>query len=125
MVSNSGYSDVRGIETKLDSRFNGMFNFGLSHEIYWSFNGEVGFSRLYETGSQSVNVPKGLRQERGLGEIISVSRDGQVLQSIKMRDLRSAGFKPLSDFNVYLNFWWRSGDPYTYHASRRYFYRTK
>ena len=65
MVSNSGYSDVRGIETKIDSRFNGIINFGLSHEIYWSFNGEVGYSRLYEPGSQSVNVPKGLRQESG------------------------------------------------------------
>jgi hypothetical protein len=26
------------------------------------------------------------------------------------------GVKFLRDFNVYLNFWWRSGTPYTYHA---------
>ena len=109
MVSNSGYSDVRGIEAKLDSRFFGPFNFGLSYEIYWSFIGEVGFSRLYEPGSQSLNVPKGLRQEKGAWADyqrirgwanFSIGKDGGIL----------------SNFNVFFNFWWRSGDPYTYHA---------
>ena len=117
MVSNSGYSDVRGIETKLDSRFNGMFNFGLSHEIYWSFNGEVGYSRLYEPGSSSVNVPKGLRQEKGAWADYQRIKGWASFTINKDEGPEIGGFKPLSDFNIYLNFWWRSGDPYTYHAA--------
>lgn len=116
MVSNSGYSDVRGIETKMDSRFNGMFNFGLSHEIYWSFNGEVGFSRLYEPGSSSVNVPKGLRQERGAWGDYQRIKGWASLTIDKDEGPEIGGVKPFSDVNVFINFWWRSGDKYTYHA---------
>ncbi len=116
MVSNSGYSDVRGIETKLDSRFDGMFNFGLSHEIYWSFDGEVGFSRLYETGSQSVNVPKGLRQGRGAWGNYQRIKGWASLYIGKDEGPEIAGIKPFSDFNMYSNFWWRTGDQYTYHG---------
>ncbi len=115
MVSNSGYSDVRGIETKLDSRFNGILNFGVSHEIYWSFRGEVGFSRLYEPGSQSVNVPKGLRQESGAWGDYQRIKGWVNLLIKKGEGPEIGGIKPLSDFNVYVNFWWRSGDPFTYH----------
>ncbi|MBI4429172.1 MAG: TonB-dependent receptor, partial [Ignavibacteriales bacterium] len=39
MMSNSGYSDIRGIETKLDTRIGGPFNAGISHDILWSFAG--------------------------------------------------------------------------------------
>ncbi len=116
MVSNSGYSDVRGIETKIDSRFNGIINFGLSHEIYWSFNGEVGYSRLYEPGSQSVNVPKGLRQESGAWGDYQRIKGWVNLFIDKDEGPEIVGIKPLSNLNVFVNFWWRSGDPYTYHA---------
>jgi hypothetical protein len=116
MVSNSGYSDVRGIETKMDSRFNGMFNFGLSHEIYWSFDGEVGFSRLYETGSTSVNVPKGLRQGRGSWGNYQRIKGWANFMIDKDEGPEIAGIRPLSDVNIYSYFWWRTGDQYTYHA---------
>jgi len=116
MVSNSGYSDVRGIETKLDSRFDGMFNFGLSHEMYWSFDGEVGFSRLYEPGSQSLNVPKGLRQGRGAWGNYQRIKGWASFSINKDEGPEFAGIKPLSDVNIYSNFWWRTGDQYTYHG---------
>ncbi len=116
MVSNSGYSDVRGIETKLDSRFDGMFNFGLSHEIYWSFDGEVGFSRLYEPGSQSVDVPKGLRQGKGAWGNYQRIKGWASFYISKDDGPEIAGIKPLSDVNFYSNFWWRTGDQYTYHG---------
>jgi hypothetical protein len=116
MVSNSGYSDVRGIETKLDSRFDGMFNFGISHEIYWSFDGEVGFNRLYETGSTSLDVPKGLVQGKGpWGDYQRIK--GWVSFSInKDEGPEIMKFRPLSDVSIYANFWWRTGDQFTYHA---------
>lgn len=116
MISNSGYSDVRGIETKIDSRFNGMINFGLSHEIYWSFEGEVGFSRLYETGSPNINVPKGLRQGKGAWADYQRIKGWVNFSLGKDEGPEIAGFKPFSDLNIYLNFWWRNGDPYTYHG---------
>ncbi len=117
MVSNSGYSDVRGIETKLDSRFAGVFNFGLSHEVYWSFSGEVGFSRLYETGSQSLDVPKGLRQEPGAwGDYQRIKGWASVMIN-KGEGPEMFGGHPLGDFHVYANFWWRTGDQFTYHPA--------
>lgn len=115
MISNSGYSDVRGIETKLDSRLPGFFNFGLSHEIYWSFSGQVGYSRLYEPGSTAINVPKGLRQEKGAWSDYQRIKGWVNLYFGKDEGPEIANIKPLSDMNFYINFWWRSGDPYTYH----------
>jgi hypothetical protein len=116
MVSNAGYSDVRGIETKIDSRFNGMFNFGLSHEVYWSFEGEVGYSRLYETGSQSLDVPKGLRQGRGPWGSYHRIKGWASFSIRKDEGPEIFGVRPFSDFYLYSNFWWRTGDQYTYHA---------
>jgi hypothetical protein len=115
MVSNAGYSDVRGIETKIDSRFGGIFNFGLSHEIYWSFSGEVGFSRLYETGSQSVDVPKGLRQGRGAWSSLQRVKGWVSVSIRKDEGPEILGVRPFSDFNIYSNCWWRQGDQFTYH----------
>ena len=117
MVSNSGYSDVRGIETKIDSRFNGLFNFGLSHEVYWSFNGEVGFSRMYEPGSPSVDVPKGLRQGRGAWGDYQRIKGWASLSVDDGEGPELFGGHPLGDVLVYTQFWWRSGDPYTYHPA--------
>jgi hypothetical protein len=116
MVSNSGYSDARGIETKLDSRFDSFFNFGLSHEIYWSFSGEVGFSRLYEPGSQNLDVPKGLRQGRGAWGSLQRIKGWVNVSFAKDQGPELFGIRPLSDVHIYTNFWWRQGDQFTYHA---------
>lgn len=116
MLSNAGYSDVRGLETKIDSRFNGMFNFGLSHEIYWSFAGEVGYSQLNEPGSTRINVPKGLRQGRGAWANYNRIKGWVSFELGKDEGPEFAGIRPLSDVQVYSNFWWRSGDQFTYHA---------
>ncbi|MBW7888067.1 MAG: TonB-dependent receptor [Bacteroidetes bacterium] len=115
MISNSGYSDVRGIETKLDSRFDSFFNFGLGHEVYWSFNGEVGFSRLYEPGSTNINVPKGLRQGRGPWGSYQRVKGWVSFIFKKDEGPEIFGIYPFSDFSAYSNFWWRTGDQYTYH----------
>ncbi|MBI2427402.1 MAG: carboxypeptidase-like regulatory domain-containing protein [Ignavibacteriales bacterium] len=115
MVSNAGYSDVRGIETKVDSRFDGMFNFGLSHEVYWSFEGEVGFSRLYEPGSTNINIPKGLRQGRGAWGNYQRIKGWANFSIAKDEGPEFGGVRPFSDINIYSNFWWRTGDQYTYH----------
>jgi outer membrane receptor protein involved in Fe transport len=114
IVSNSGYSDVRGIETKFSSRFDGAFNFGLSHEVYWSYSGEVGYSRLYEPGSPNINVPKGERQSQGAWADYQRIKGWASLAWGK--EEYPVGLRWLSDFSVYSNVWWRQGDPYTYHA---------
>jgi hypothetical protein len=115
MVSNSGYSDVRGIESKLSSHFDGFFNFGLSHEIYWSYSGEVGYSRLYEPGSPNINVPKGNRQGRGAWGDYQRIKGWATLSWGPGGGPELFGMRLLSDFTMYTNFWWRQGDPYTYH----------
>jgi hypothetical protein len=116
MMSNAGYSDVRGIETKIDSRFDGIFNFGIYHEVYWSFSGEVGFSRLYEPGSPSVDVPKGLRQGRGAWSSLQRVKGWLNLSIKKDEGPEFLGGHPLSDVTIYSNFWWRQGDQFTYHS---------
>ncbi|MBN1155024.1 TonB-dependent receptor [candidate division KSB1 bacterium] len=116
MMSNAGYSDVRGIETKIDSRWKGPFNVGVGHDVYWSFYGEVGYSRLYEPGSTRINVPKGLRQGKGAWSSYHKIKSWANIYFETGRGPEIAGYKPLDDFNVYLYFWWRSGDPYTYHG---------
>jgi hypothetical protein len=116
MLSNSGYSDVRGIEAKLNSRFNGPLNFGTSHDIYWSFNGEVGYRQLYEPGSTRIDVPKGLRQSKGAWSSYHRIKTWVNLDFPDGGGPKVFGIKALSDFNLYVYFWWRSGEPYTYHG---------
>lgn len=116
MMSNAGYSDIRGIETKIESRWRKPLNFGMSHDVYWSFDGEVGYSRLYEPGSTNINVPKGLRQGKGAWSSYHKIKSWINFYLEPGRGPAIADYKPLGDFNFYLYFWWRSGDPYTYHG---------
>lgn len=116
MVYNGGYSDVRGIETKLESKFNSPFNFGASHDIYWSWAGVVGYSRLYEPGADREDVPKGLRYDKGAWSSFHKVKAWVSLNYPKDFGPEIFGVRPLSDSYAFLYFWWRSGDPYTYHA---------
>ncbi|HEX9652577.1 MAG TPA: hypothetical protein VGA99_02605, partial [bacterium] len=116
MISNSGYSDVRGIETTLESRLRGPLNFGASHDIFWSFVGEVGFSRLYEPGSQFIDVPKGLRQEKGAWSSFHKVKAWVNFYTPRSWGPELAGFRPFGDLSIYAFAWWRTGDPYTYHG---------
>ncbi|HMK39156.1 MAG TPA: hypothetical protein VK569_07425, partial [Bacteroidota bacterium] len=115
MISNAGYSDVRGIEARVDSRFDGMFNFGLSYEVYWSFVGETGYNRLYEPGSPNLDVPKGLDQGSGPWDNLQRVKGWASLNIRKDGGPEIFGVRPLSDFLLYANFWWRQGDQFTYH----------
>lgn len=117
MVTNSGYADVRGIETKVESRMEGPANAGLSHEIYWSFSGAVGYNQLNEAGSIRSDVPKGLDEDTGPWSAYHRIKAWASYVTKPDEGPEFFGCKPLSDLNVYVSFWWRSGDRYTYHAS--------
>ncbi len=116
MVSNGGYSDTRGVEIKLDSRFPGIFNFGTSYDVYWNFYGEVGYNRLNEPGSSFIDLPIGLNSSKGNWSGFQKVKGWLSIDFPKKGGPELAGFYPLSDAHVYTYFWWRSGDPYTYHA---------
>jgi len=116
MVSNGGYSDTRGMEMSLDTRLPGLVNAGGSFDIYWSFNGEVGYSRLNEPGSQFIDLPKGLRSSKGDWSGFSKFKGWVSLNTPARLGPDFSGFYPLGGINIYTYFWWRSGDPYTYHA---------
>lgn len=116
MISNSGYSDVRGVEAALNSHLPGPLNYGLSYDIFWSSQGEVGFSRLYEPGSALVDVPKGLREGGSIWSNYHKIKLNLNLSFPRSGGPRLLGLKPLSDTNLAAYFWWRSGDPYTYHS---------
>lgn len=114
MVSNSGYSDIRGVEVAVESHLRGPLNFGISYDIFWSSVGEVGFSRLYEPGSNLIDVPKGLRQGESVWSNFHKFKINTNLYTARGPEF--LGFLPFSDTNLHAYFWWRSGDPYTYHA---------
>ncbi len=116
MIFNGGYYDIRGIESKLESRFNMPFNFGISYDIFWAWDGVVGYSRLYEPGADREDVPKGLRYGKGAWSSYHKIKSWATLNFPLDYGPEIMGFKPLSDFYLYLYFWWRSGDPYTYHS---------
>lgn len=115
MLSNSGYSDVRGLESKLDTHFPKPYNFGINHDIYWSFNGETGYSRLFEDGSPRTDVPKGLRESKGDWSSYHRIKAWANLYIDPNRGPQWLGRKPFGDLNIFAYFWWRSGHPYTYH----------
>lgn len=116
MVYNGGYSDVRGIESKFESKFDSPFNFGVSHDIFWSWAGVTGYSRLYEPGADREDVPKGLRYDKGAWSSFHKIKAWVSINYPKDSGPELFDIKPLSDAYAFLYFWWRSGDPYTYHA---------
>lgn len=116
MISNGGYSDTRGVEAGFDTRTRGLINLGASFDMYWSYNGEVGFSRLNEPGSQFIDLPKPLSTNKGIWSGFQKVK-GWVSFDIPQKTGPSVmGLYPFGDFHIYAYAWWRSGDPYTYHA---------
>lgn len=116
MQSNGGYSDTRGLELAADTRLPGMVNCGISYDVYWSFSGEVGYSRLNEPGSEFIDLPKGLRTDKGTWSGFQKVKGWASLDLSRNAGPQIGGFSPLGDIHLYTFFWWRDGDPYTYHA---------
>ncbi len=116
MLSNGGYSDTRGIEAGIDTRMPGVVNFGGSFDIYWSSYGQVGYSRLNEPGSQFINLPKPIGTNKGAWSGFQKIKVWVSLDFPKNFGPHLMGVTPLSDVHLYTYGWWRSGDPFTYHA---------
>ena len=116
MVSNSNYSDVRGIETSIDSRFNFPVNFGITHELYWSWTGDVGYSNMFEPISGQTNTPKGLVNEKGAWSDFNRIKAYVDVNFNKNFGPSIGDFKPFGDLHIYIYTWWRQGRPYTYHG---------
>ncbi|NQT64027.1 MAG: carboxypeptidase-like regulatory domain-containing protein [Candidatus Marinimicrobia bacterium] len=115
MMSNGGYSDTRGMETSLETRFNTSVNGGITYDIFWSFSGKVGYSRLNEPGSEFPD----LRYDDSFSK--QIWSGSQKVKGWISYDLAQGkgpsffGIHPFSDLHAYAYFWWRSGTPYTYH----------
>ncbi len=116
MTVNDGYSDVRGLETELKTLLAFPLNLGVSHDVYWSWDGRVGYSDLYEPGSGILDVPIGYRNNKGAWSNFHKIKAWANFYMQPGRGPGIAGVKPLSDVNVYLFFRWRSGQLYTYHG---------
>ncbi|MEA3288118.1 MAG: carboxypeptidase-like regulatory domain-containing protein [Candidatus Marinimicrobia bacterium] len=115
MVSNGGYSDTRGMEVSTETRLKSPFNAGLTYDIYWSFSGQVGYSRLNEPGSEFIDRPFGYSSYKQSWSGYEKVK-GWVSYDIKKgAGPNIFGLKPFGDLHAYTYFWWRSGTPYTYH----------
>ena len=115
MVSNGGYSDTRGIELSVESRLNKPYNLGLTLDTYWSFSGEVGFSRLNEPGSEYDNQPLAYSSYKQSWSGFQKMKGWVSYDIAPGAGFSLAGLKPFADLHAYAYFWWRSGTPYTYH----------
>lgn len=116
MLTNSGYSDVRGIESEVETRFVGYFNVGLSHDIYWSWRGGTGFTTMYEPLANKQNIPRGNDRERAAWSSFNKVKGWISINVPEGGGMEVFGIQPFSDVNSYTYFWWREGEPYTYHA---------
>ncbi|MCF6239270.1 MAG: TonB-dependent receptor, partial [Candidatus Marinimicrobia bacterium] len=115
MVSNGGYSDTRGMETTLETRFNNPFNAGLTYDIYWSFSGKVGYSRLNEAGSDFVDRPLGYSSYKQSWSGYKKVKGWVSFDLGQGEGPNVFGMRPFGDLHAYTYLWWRSGTPYTYH----------
>ncbi len=117
MVSNGGYSDTRGMEASLETRLNSPINAGMTYDIYWSFRGKIGYSRLNEPGSEFIDRPLGYSSSKQTWSGYQKVKGWLSYDLGKGSGPGIAGLHPFSDLHAYLYFWWRSGDPYTYHPT--------
>ena len=115
-ISNGGYSDTRGLELDMETRLPGVFNCGIGYDVYWSFSGEVGYSRLNEPGSAFIDLPKGLRSDKGTWSGFQKVKSWASVDLKPTAGPQILGISPLGDIHFYTYCWWREGDPYTYHA---------
>jgi len=115
MVSNGGYSDTRGVEATFETRFDRAINIGLTYDTYWSFSGEVGYNKLNEPGSEYIDLPIGLSSNKRIWSGYEKVKGWLSFDIEQGAGPFFLGIKPLADFHVYSNFWWRSGTSYTYH----------
>lgn len=115
MIANGGFADHRGIEARIDTRFNFPLNFMLTYDISYDNAGAVGYNSLYENDS-GVNSPIGYGQDqypwsslnraKGLANLVLPAGFGPTL----------LGVKPLQDLSASLYFEWEQGRQYTYHG---------
>ncbi|MBT7200111.1 MAG: TonB-dependent receptor, partial [Candidatus Marinimicrobia bacterium] len=117
MVSNGGYSDTRGMEASLETRLNSPINAGMTYDIYWSFRGKIGYSRLNEPGSEFIDRPLGYSSSKQTWSGYQKVKGWLSYDLDKGSGPGIAGLHPFGDLHAYLYFWWRSGDPYTYHPT--------
>jgi len=116
MMNNSAYSDVRGVEIEMESRLNAPVNFGVSYDVYWSSRGEVGYRKLYEPGSEFIDSPRLSSSYEGYWNNYHKIKTWMDFYFPRNYGLEFLGFNPLSELGMNWYMWWRSGDPYTYHA---------
>ncbi len=115
MVANAGFADSRGLEFRVDSRFDFPLNFMLAYDVSYNTGGEVGFAEMFELSS-------GINSRHGYGQFrFPWSRQNRVkgLANLYLPESFGpalAGYKFLGDLSASMYFQWREGQPYTYHG---------
>ena len=113
MAVNSGYADMRGIESSLSSNFNFPLNFHVAYDITYSNGGSLGFEDLWEDGSPG--------QRNGYGMWRRDWVDNHSVKTMVNLDFYEnwgpsiAGIHPLENLHTNVYFEYRNGDEYTYH----------
>ena len=115
MISNCAFTDIRGLETTVNTRFNWPLNFSLSYDLSYTTGGVLGFANMYEPGS-------GVDSPQGYGQMKKVWNNNHKFKGVANLNFRQGygptivNFKPLSDVNVNVYFEAWNGLQYTYHA---------
>lgn len=115
MVSNCAYADIRGLEIRLDTRFEFPLNFTLTYDLSFTSGGVVGYSSLYE-GESGFDAPKGYAQMRKPWNRHHKFKGTANLNFPEGFGPTVAGFNPLGGINVNVYFETWNGEAYTYHG---------
>jgi len=112
MVSNTAFTDVRGIEVQLDTRMNFPLNFSANYDLSYVSGGLVGYASLFELGS-------GVNQTQGYGQVKKAWNSSHKFKAWANLFYGPEYFTSLSPLNdVFLNLYYEyfTGPEYTYHG---------
>jgi len=115
MVSNSAFSDIRGLEIVLNTHFKWPVNLNLSYDLSYATGGVVGYVNMYEAGS-------GIDTPQGFGQVKKAWNSNHKFKGNLFLNLRPgfgpaiAGFHPMGNFMMNLYYEYFSGPQYTYHG---------
>ena len=112
MVSNGAFTDVRGIELQLDTRFDFPLNFSANYDLSYITGGVVGYGSLFELGS-GVDAPHGYGQTR---KAWNSNHKFKGWANLYFGPEYFTGLKPLNDVFLNLYYEYFTGPQYTYHG---------
>jgi hypothetical protein len=116
-ISNNVFTDARGVEIELDTRFDFPLNFRANYDLSFVSGGASGFVNLWELDAEG--VPAGLNTPQGYGQTKKTWNSNHKFKgwaNLYFGPQYFTSLKPLNDVFWNLYFEYFTGPEYTYHG---------